>query len=261
MVNVLSKLRIDEISVCDRGAGEGCKVVLYKRDRRPRAFGYGLSAPEAPSFYQALFAEPAHERVEHHSKRGETVDELRARTVRWLEQKGQALLDRLDMSVEEAADLVMQCALYGTSEKCHHEASDMDTNIIKTLRSMTEAEYTACVVKAAKAQYPQLSEARAFSKLFEDSGPEGIAIRRAWRIVKGDDVADDDADAAAADDADREDGGPSSLELLQRLADRLRAEHPEWTREKCFTAVYTDPSNIALAKRERLQSMNKLMRA
>jgi hypothetical protein len=32
MPRVLRNLRIDEISAVDKGAGEGCKVVLYKRD-------------------------------------------------------------------------------------------------------------------------------------------------------------------------------------------------------------------------------------
>jgi hypothetical protein len=32
MPKILTKLRIDEISSVDRGAGEGCRIVLYKRD-------------------------------------------------------------------------------------------------------------------------------------------------------------------------------------------------------------------------------------
>jgi hypothetical protein len=32
MPRVLHKLRIDEISLCDRGAGEGTRVALYKRN-------------------------------------------------------------------------------------------------------------------------------------------------------------------------------------------------------------------------------------
>jgi hypothetical protein len=33
MMRVLRDLRIDEISAVDKAAGEGCKVVLYKRER------------------------------------------------------------------------------------------------------------------------------------------------------------------------------------------------------------------------------------
>src|SRR4249919_3357814 len=32
MAKILTKLRIDEISSVNRGAGEGCRIVLYKRD-------------------------------------------------------------------------------------------------------------------------------------------------------------------------------------------------------------------------------------
>src|SRR5258706_415246 len=36
MPKKLRKLRIDEISSVDRGAGEGCKVMLWKRDNTQR---------------------------------------------------------------------------------------------------------------------------------------------------------------------------------------------------------------------------------
>jgi hypothetical protein len=198
------------------------------------------------------------------AKRPETVDELRARTVRWLKEKGGALLDRLDMSVEDAADLVMQCALSGTSEKRQHEASmDSTSNILKNLRDMGEASFTRVIQKHADSvKLPGETSAMAFNRVFTSPDAQGRAIRNAWLISKGT-VAADDGDGVAdavADDDDREDGGPSSLELLQRLADKLRAQHPEWSREKCFTAVYTDPQFAHLAKRERAQSMRKLMR-
>jgi hypothetical protein len=45
MPKVLTKLRIDEISAVDKGAGEGCKVVLYKRD----------DSGERGGFYHRLF--------------------------------------------------------------------------------------------------------------------------------------------------------------------------------------------------------------
>jgi hypothetical protein len=45
MPKVLTKLRVDEISAVDRGAGEGCKVVLYKRD----------DGGERGGFYHRLF--------------------------------------------------------------------------------------------------------------------------------------------------------------------------------------------------------------
>jgi hypothetical protein len=36
MARVLTKLKINEVSAVDRGAGEGCEVVLWKRDDSPR---------------------------------------------------------------------------------------------------------------------------------------------------------------------------------------------------------------------------------
>ncbi|MFY9955906.1 hypothetical protein [Bradyrhizobium sp.] len=37
MVKLLTRLKVSEISAVDRGAGEGCKVLLWKRDDTPRA--------------------------------------------------------------------------------------------------------------------------------------------------------------------------------------------------------------------------------
>src|SRR5262249_2264309 len=139
---------------------------------------------------------------------------------------------------------------------------DSTSNILKNLSSMGEAAYTRVVQKYADSvRLPNETSAQTFSRVFSAPDAEGRAIRNAWLISKGAvavDDADDVADAVADDD--REDGGPSSLEWLQRLADKLRAQHPEWTREKCFTKVYTDPAYAHLAKRERASSLRKLYR-
>jgi hypothetical protein len=37
MPRILTKLRIDEVSAVDRGAGDGVKIVLMKRDDTPRS--------------------------------------------------------------------------------------------------------------------------------------------------------------------------------------------------------------------------------
>lgn len=44
MVNILRNLRIDEVSSVDRGAGEGVKIVLMKRDTSPRQRPYLFNA-------------------------------------------------------------------------------------------------------------------------------------------------------------------------------------------------------------------------
>ena len=50
MPKVLTKLRVDEISAVDRAAGEGTRVVLYKRDDRKRRKVSATSIQPEPAF-------------------------------------------------------------------------------------------------------------------------------------------------------------------------------------------------------------------
>jgi hypothetical protein len=187
-------------------------------------------------------------------------------------KRGEDLLDHVVAGSERKAARINRAA---TNK---HEASNMD--IMKTLRSLTEAEFTTAVTTAAKAKFPELSAARAFSKVFEDQGPEGVAVRRAWLIVKGVVPADSPereyglgnsrgisggalsgreyaaSDSEVEDDA--EDDRFDALAALERLAERERRRDPSLSKAQSFTRVFVDPANVALAKAERRQAMKKL---
>jgi hypothetical protein len=128
--------------------------------------------------------------------------------------------------------------------------------ILKNLRSMTEAEFTAIVTRVAKLQHPELSAARAFAKLFEDPGPEGVAIRKCWQIAKA--ANDEYSPMLDPDNDEADDDDESALDELNALAEQERRKNPKLSKAQAFTRVFVDPSNAALAKRERMQSMRKI---
>jgi hypothetical protein len=150
--------------------------------------------------------------------------------------------------------------------------------LLKTLRSMTEAEYVGVVTEAARKQYPELSAPRAFAKVFEDPGPEGKAIRAAWAITKGQSIVGADSaelDYRAKPRSRGVRGGPltedetdeadseimdDALEELDALAEKERRRNPGMTKAAAFAKVYCDPQHAHLAKRERSQSLRKLYR-
>jgi hypothetical protein len=181
------------------------------------------------------------------------ANDLRARTVSWLQRKGQALLDRLNMPIEEATDLLMGYAGSGTSEKREVDMNDTQT-ILKNLRSMGEHQFSKILGDYARQVHPTLPAAVAFAKIFTEDSPEGIAIRRAWLISKGQGLAATSAlDESDVDDANDEiEGG--ALERLEELAAEERRRNPGMSKAAAFSKVYIDPANARLAQRERQQN-------
>jgi hypothetical protein len=128
--------------------------------------------------------------------------------------------------------------------------------ILKNVSEMSEAQYTRIVTDYARKQYPTLTKERAFCKVFEDPSAEGVAIRRAWRISKGDEHVNPLGGGEVEDDEADEAGDP--LDKLERLAAEERRRNPKLSKAQSFARVYVDPANVALAKAERRQSMRKI---
>jgi hypothetical protein len=151
---------------------------------------------------------------------------------------------------------------------------------------IAEAELTGMITYEAKRAEPELSDERAFSKLFTDASPRGTLLRQAIQIAKfshllimpvnvdsGDTDVEDDSDAATAQrrqlndeqqrrisdtdladaDEDEDDSGPAYDELAAKAA-TYRKAHPELTEQQAFSKIYQDPSNRKLALRERRQN-------
>jgi hypothetical protein len=128
---------------------------------------------------------------------------------------------------------------------------------------ISEAEYVEGASRCAVALYG-LPSARAFAKLCESDGD----VMRACGVLK-----------AAEFNAARAHQGPGSTtiypmprgshratadrsentaynELMAKAAEYRKA-HPELSESQAFAAVYTTPANIALAKRERIESATR----
>src|SRR3984893_14106658 len=58
MARILTKLRIDEVSAVDRGAGEGVKVVIMKRDDTPRSKPHVERHARRLRKFQEMFESP-----------------------------------------------------------------------------------------------------------------------------------------------------------------------------------------------------------
>ena len=113
--------------------------------------------------------------------------------------------------------------------------------VAKGTTDITEHELTQLVVDAAKRVYPDIKDdARAFAKMFADTGPTGAALRQAVQIAKVAQVGGDDGNADDAADA---------LDELHRLAEQHHRDNPELTLDQSFSRVFADPRNAALAHR------------
>jgi hypothetical protein len=163
---------------------------------------------------------------------------------------GAALRDRLNLPHDKVADLLVRAAAMHPTNKQDNTMQ----NMTKTLREVGEHDFTKMIEKYAKTVHPTLTREQAFTKVFTEDSDAGRAIRSAYQIAKqgvADDDDDEDEDQRDGGGDDSRNGADDPLELLNRLAASLRREHPEWSREKCFAAVYTDPQYASLAKRER----------
>jgi hypothetical protein len=274
MPKVLTKLRIDEISSVDRGAGDGCKVVLYKRHdpERRKAFGYATPKSEPRSIYHEIFARkraPGDERrnrirhLRRHIADGGGVQPEETDT------DTAAATDSGNMAahISRMADLIVEAAQgsvtrdealawiltnrHGRAAAAHltkHEAPNMD-RMTKNVRAMGEHAYTAIVQKYASGnRLPNETAAQAFTRVFTEDSDEGRAIRKFWQISK------QGMPAEPSDDDERDGDDSDALEELNRLAEAERRRENGMSKAAAFTKIYCDPANARLAQRERAQN-------
>jgi hypothetical protein len=112
--------------------------------------------------------------------------------------------------------------------------------VAKGTTDITEHELTQLAVDAAKREYGISDDAKAFTRMFTDTGPTGETLRKAVQVAKVAQVGGDDGDA---DDA------AEALDELHRLAERHHRENPELTPDQSFARIFADPRNAALAHR------------
>jgi hypothetical protein len=105
---------------------------------------------------------------------------------------------------------------------------------------VTEHELVALATEQAKRQYGISDDARAFAKMFTDTGPDSQMLQKAVQITKVAQVGGDDGDA---------DDVAAALQKLHRLAEQHQRDNPALTPDQSFARVFADPRNAALAQR------------
>jgi hypothetical protein len=116
---------------------------------------------------------------------------------------------------------------------------------------ITEHEFTDLIGKHDPR--PGESAAQTFSRHFTAQTPDGAALRKAHAVVKASHAEQMFGSTFPAHvKADRSEG--TAYNELQAKAAELRKARPELSEAQAFERVYSDRSNIELAKRERQES-------
>jgi hypothetical protein len=273
MPRILTKLRIDEVSAVDRGAGRGVKVILMKRQEaaRPPRYdeflkllkGEGDAADMGkrrgdPNYRSvATGATYPKDRVPDVIDDDENDDEEEDDMDINKADRGGAhdLAGRLVQHLTEALDAKRERHGFAKAQPAKEQPVDSILQIMKSggigatcaaivakgSTTITEHELVEAVTAVAHDRHSDLSPAQAFSKIYSAATDEARCLRDAINITKntqpsvisGGDLRDA-GDAAAAMDQLREIG--------RRMA-------PTATPEKQFSVAFEDPKNVALALR------------
>jgi hypothetical protein len=258
---ILTRLRIDEVSAVDRGAGERCRIVLSKRANDvPRLnlidiFQRRITAAEALGIHvnksaegdeaEGLIAEPKHVvdndgadggvPKKHRSITFDTVDGTRMKfpnersLAEWL-----AIQSRISKSKKDptpmSIDLSAVVKAHGIGALCRH--------MIKSASSfgVHEHELVQLATEDANRRYPSDSPAMAFSKLFMESSE----LREAIEIAKNASLQD-----AVAEELERD-----SRKACEELSAIGKARWPSLSRSQQFArAAETNPAILNRAHR------------
>jgi len=241
MPKVLSRLRVDEVSCVTKGAGEGTKIVLMKRD----------DSDKPPSIYHQIFAGVAKVgsgRVARPPRRLRGDDQLTsiadAKNALLHSPDGRSLmLAAPNASIDELAGHLLEAAGSVTNKKDNTMQS-----FTKAIADLGEHGYTTLIQKfASNNKLPNETAAQAFVRIFSEDTPQGLAIRKCWLLSKGQSIADDPDDDA---DRDNEDDADAMAEL-EALAEAER-KRTGMSKAVAFSKVYS--ANPELAAKERRQN-------
>ena len=275
---ILTRLRIDEVSAVDRGAGERCRIVLAKRDSdAPRlnlidVFTGKLTAAEALGIHvdksaagdeaEGLIAEPKHV-VDNdgadggvpkkHSITFDTVDGARMKfpseraLPEWL-----AIQSRIRKSTSEESNSMSTTPEQKLSDIVKRAGiTAVAAQIVKadSAFSIDEHTLTQLTIEHAKREHPQLTDAQAFAKVYSAQDEGGVILRKAFNVVKA---------AGAAPYFDLKPqfvGGEDALDVddpskaIAQLTEIGRQKWPTASEAQQFENAFSDPANAELARK------------
>jgi hypothetical protein len=217
MARILTKLRIDEVSAVDAGAGDGVKIVLMKRDSdRPRSKPHlerylrrlrkfeniflKQRDDQEVSTTGAVYPRSRSDVIGDDRDRDDEEDDLmtdnigKAHRDRGAGPHGLtgALLEHLHDRLERRREQ------HGYQKSAKEEPMDTVHSIMKDggiagvcaqivakgSTTVSEHELVDAASKVAHERYPELSSAQAFAKIYSDGGEEGRVLRQAVNVAK-----------------------------------------------------------------------------
>jgi hypothetical protein len=248
--HILRSLKIDEVSSVDKGAGDGCRVVLYKRD--------DTAAPANGGDDDEAFREALHYLM--HTAQGASVvrrffgpggtndtadiEHLARLVARGMREEASNSDDVEPSDPQQPwADTIGDAT---ETEKVHSMDRDevlkglvrRDGGIVGLCKrickqgagDISEHELTALITEHAMREHPDMSPDHAFTKAY--MSPAGEPLRRAVQITKGMlqpvQVGGNDVDANDA---------TAAYESLQKLAVDMRKRSPFLSTSQAFERV------------------------
>lgn len=234
---VLTGLRVDEVSVVDKGAGEDCKIVFWKRDaierERHRVQDEAdLSLRHLKPSRAMLFNEV----MKAKSDIPPRDEEPRARGPNLANyfndlMKGHASMNR----TEELRDIAKAAGGMAAIAK---------SIIAKGATNFTEHEFAGALMEHAKLnKRDNESAAQSFSRILQ-SDPD---IRRAYGITRG--YMSIEPTWVEIGGTISEDDSKAAFDQLTEMANAQRAKAPWLSGDQAFSRVFSAPENAELANR------------
>jgi hypothetical protein len=273
MVRVLRRLKINEVSSCDRGAGDGCRVVLFKRDDtvapdNGNGDGYDDDEVYASALHYLMQTPHGAGVARRFFPRGASADDIE-HLARLVAQSWRARDnnngddDESDLTIgdddendddeiedDESADTIGDA----TTEKVF-PMSDRNTALQAIVKrdggvvplckricregagGISESELTELITEAAMREHPDLSPASAFTKAY--CSPAGETLRRAISVCKG--LLEPVAGGVGGSDTD---DAAKAYQQLQRLAEVQKRRVPGLSMPQAFERASRDRPDL-----------------
>jgi hypothetical protein len=269
MVRILRRLKIDHVASVDRGAGEGCHVVLFKRDDTVAPDNGNGNDDEVYAAALHFLMHTAHgagvmRRIFPRGPNGTDDIEHLARLVAHAmraRDNNNGDDDESDLTIgddDETEDEDAETIGDDDDETESFQMSDRNTALQAIVKrdggviplckrickegahGVTEQELTALITEYAQQLYPDMSPEGAFTKIY--TSPGGEPLRRAIAIAKG--LMDIEPVHVGVADASDTDDAAKAYEQLQRLAVQHRKRAPLLSTSQAFERAGRDRPDL-----------------
>jgi hypothetical protein len=259
MPRILTKLRIDEVSAVDRGAGENVRILLMKRDdtgqeeRQARSFNSIMAKAEADDGDDdagdggggddagGIINHPIVQLATLLVASGKFSNNADALNYVMNTRYGAALLHRV--RTHKGVD-PMQDTIHSIM-KSAGIAATCAAILAKGSTTISEEEICSAVGKIAVERWPELSESQAFSRIYTSATDEAHVLQKAIAIAKSMPFIAADAPLMVGGAAAQDLGDPA--EAIAQLKELGRRKWPTASEAQQFARAMTDPNNAKLA--------------